>query len=102
MLFLSMVAVSAGRFSGVRAGDEEHQVCVVFGPAVDEIWSAEELAEPAQIILSPKAWRLCDRKNLTVEHIENEEAVKIGPKPCLTDMSDTPFLNSLLLNWHQF
>ncbi|MCI4382067.1 hypothetical protein PGIGA_G00259470 [Pangasianodon gigas] len=71
------IAISAGRFSRVSVGDEEHQICVVFGPAVEDIRSAEALAEPGKIILSPEAWRLYDRENLTVEPIENEEAVTI-------------------------
>lgn len=62
----------------MRLGDGDSEVCVVTGPAVDEIRSAEPLAEDGDIILSAEAWKLCNRENLTVEHIGDEEAVKVG------------------------
>ncbi|XP_017328237.1 adenylate cyclase type 10 [Ictalurus punctatus] len=71
------IALSAGTFAKMRLGDEEHQVCAVIGPAVEEIRSAEALLDHGDFILCPEAWRHCDRQNLTVENIENEEAVKV-------------------------
>lgn len=79
-----MVAISAGSFSRVRLRDEEREVSVVTGPAVDEIRSAEVLAKHGDIILSSEAWQLCDRINFTVKAIDNG-AVKVSLKPHLRD-----------------
>ncbi|XP_017334805.1 adenylate cyclase type 10 [Ictalurus punctatus] len=71
------IALSAGGFTKMRLGDEERQVCAVIGPAVEEIRSVQALLEHGVIILCPEAWRHCDRQNLTVENIANEDAVKV-------------------------
>ncbi|XP_017316130.1 adenylate cyclase type 10 [Ictalurus punctatus] len=71
------IALSAGAFTKMRLGEEESQVCAVIGPAVEEIRSAEVLLKRRNIILCPEAWRHCDRQNLIVKSIKNEEAVKL-------------------------
>ncbi|XP_053473435.1 adenylate cyclase type 10-like isoform X3 [Ictalurus furcatus] len=66
--------LSAGEFTKITIGDK---FCAVIGPAVEEIRSIEAWLQHGDIILCPEAWRQCDRQNLTVENIENEEAVKV-------------------------
>lgn len=79
-------------------GNEGSQVSVVFGPAVEAIRSAEALAKPGDIILSPKAWQLYDGQNLIVEVLKDERAVKVGLKPHHTNrLSELFFFYSLLL-----
>lgn len=65
----------------MRLGDGEGQASVVFGPAADEMGSAETLAEHGDIVLSPEAWRLCDRQNFVVEDTGDDGTMKVGLEP---------------------
>ncbi|KAM6945639.1 adenylate cyclase type 10-like [Aplochiton taeniatus] len=69
--------ISAGKLSKVIVGDEVTQYFVVIGRAVDEVRLAEGLAVAGSTILSPNAWELCDRDNISVDPFENERAVKV-------------------------
>ncbi|XP_053507957.1 adenylate cyclase type 10-like isoform X1 [Ictalurus furcatus] len=71
------IALSTGGFTKMRIINKKIPCCAVFGPAVEELRSAQALLKHGDIVLCPEAWPFCGRQNLTVKHTENEEAVKV-------------------------
>ncbi|KAI5625268.1 hypothetical protein C0J50_15127 [Silurus asotus] len=92
------ITISAGRFSRVRLGDEDSQVCFITGSVVDEIRSAEALAKHGDVLLSPEAHRLCNKENLTFKLLENEQAFKINEAWQMRDLPQLWLATILCVN----
>ncbi|KAF4092888.1 hypothetical protein AMELA_G00026390 [Ameiurus melas] len=71
------IALSTGKLSKIIVGEKSRRFFAVIGPAVDEVRLTEPLANPGDIILSPKTWNLCTQEKLVIQHIENNKAVKM-------------------------
>ncbi|KAI5091341.1 hypothetical protein C0J45_18547 [Silurus meridionalis] len=92
------ITISAGRFSKMRLGDEDSQVCFITGSVVDEIRSAEALAKHGDVLLSPEAHRLCNKENLTFKLLENEQAFKINEAWQMRDLPQLWLATILCVN----
>ncbi|KAF5903801.1 adenylate cyclase type 10-like isoform X1, partial [Clarias magur] len=71
------IAISAGKLAKIIVGEKSRRFYVITGPALNEVRLAEPLANPGDVVLSHKTWRMCTQENLVIEHIENKKAVKI-------------------------
>lgn len=97
-----MAALSTGKLSKIIVGEKSRRFFAVIGPAVDEVRLTEPLANPGDIILSPKTWNLCTQEKLVIQHIENNKAVKVGFKPHLSDFQNLFWIHSTWIHHTNF